>query len=188
MHESGHLLVSAAFQPRPAFTKNSPSCAASCQRRRLARRGWHAAAGNDAWIATHARPFATRRVTDKSREFERVSGTRRPTGQSRCVPQIHRRHRYPPLQRRIDRHAPRQLAMSVVVYEELQFGIAKSAHREDVQLRLDAFAQIVPALALPRRQQNTTGIFEPGLPTVARRLAGTIDGLQRTRARSIPAW
>lgn len=57
--------------------------------------------------------------------------------------------RYPQVQRRIDRHAPGQLAMSVVVYGELQFGIAKSVRREDAQLRLDAFAQIVPVLPLP---------------------------------------
>lgn len=57
--------------------------------------------------------------------------------------------RYPQVQRQIDRRAPGQIAMSVVVYGELQFGIAKSVRREDAQLRLDAFIQIVPVLPLP---------------------------------------
>ena len=96
--------------------------------------------------------------------------------------------RYPQVQRRMDRHAPGQLAMSVVVDGELQFGIAKSARREDAQLRLDAFTQVVPALPLPLEAAEHYGIFAPGLPTVARRWVGTICGLQRTPARSIPAW
>jgi tRNA(fMet)-specific endonuclease VapC len=57
--------------------------------------------------------------------------------------------RYPQVQRRIDRRAPGQIAISVVAYGELQFGIAKSVRREDAQLRLDALAQIVPVLPLP---------------------------------------
>jgi tRNA(fMet)-specific endonuclease VapC len=56
--------------------------------------------------------------------------------------------RYPQVQGRIDRRAPGQIAMSVVVYGELQFGIARSNRREDAQLRLDALAQIVPVLPL----------------------------------------
>lgn len=57
--------------------------------------------------------------------------------------------RYPQVQQRIDRHAPGRIATSVIVYGELQFGIAKSARREDAQLRLDAFMQIVNVLPLP---------------------------------------
>jgi tRNA(fMet)-specific endonuclease VapC len=57
--------------------------------------------------------------------------------------------RYPRVQQRIDRHAPGRIATSVIVYGELQFGIAKSARREDAQLRLDAFMQIVNVLPLP---------------------------------------
>lgn len=57
--------------------------------------------------------------------------------------------RHPQLRQRIDRLASGRVGMSVVVYGELQFGIAKSARRDDALLRLEAFTQVVPVIGLP---------------------------------------
>lgn len=57
--------------------------------------------------------------------------------------------RYPQVQQRVDRQASGRIAISVIVYGELQFGIAKSSRREDALLRLDTFTQIVAVLPLP---------------------------------------
>lgn len=57
--------------------------------------------------------------------------------------------RHPQLRQRIDRLAPGSVGISVIVYGELQFGIAKSARREDALMRLEAFAQVVPVIELP---------------------------------------
>ncbi len=57
--------------------------------------------------------------------------------------------RYPQVQRRVDRQASGRIAISAIVYGELQFGIAKSSRREDALLRLDTFIQIVAVLPLP---------------------------------------
>ena len=57
--------------------------------------------------------------------------------------------RYPQVQQRVDRQASGRVAISAIVYGELQFGIAKSSRREDALLRLDTFTQIVAVLPLP---------------------------------------
>ena len=57
--------------------------------------------------------------------------------------------RYPQVQQRVDRQASGRIAISVIVYGELQFGIARSSRREDALLRLDTFTQIVAVLPLP---------------------------------------
>lgn len=56
---------------------------------------------------------------------------------------------HPRLRDRIDRLAAGSVGMSVIVYGELQFGIEKSARREDALMRLEAFAQVVPVIELP---------------------------------------
>ena len=57
--------------------------------------------------------------------------------------------RYPKLRSRLDQLAPGRVVTSVVVCGELQFGMAKSARREDARQRLDALMQLIPALPLP---------------------------------------
>lgn len=57
--------------------------------------------------------------------------------------------RYPQVQQRVDRQASGRIAISAIVYGELQFGIARSSRREDALLRLDTFTQIVAVLPLP---------------------------------------
>ena len=57
--------------------------------------------------------------------------------------------RYPHVQQRVDRQTSGRIAISAIVYGELQFGIAKSSRREDALLRLDTFTQIVAVLPLP---------------------------------------
>lgn len=64
-----------------------------------------------------------------------------------CVYALSGRH--PQLQRHIDRLQPGRTGISVVVYGELHFGIAKSARREDAQSRLAALIQVVPVWPLP---------------------------------------
>lgn len=64
-----------------------------------------------------------------------------------CIYALSGRHL--PLRRRIDRLAPGRVGISVIVYGELQFGIAKSVRSQDALLRLEAFTQVVPVIELP---------------------------------------
>jgi tRNA(fMet)-specific endonuclease VapC len=71
--------------------------------------------------------------------------------------------RYPAVTKRMDRLAPGEARLSVIVLGELLYGVAKSAKGADARLRLQALQQIVPVQPLPDDIAGHYGDIRAGL-------------------------